>query len=105
VPGFVGNIGFYDILHAQLITIFYGLPLAWQLNIKELCCYSDFETAIKLIIEPVDEWHNYAAILLNILDIIVREWRVNIAHTFREGNICADNLAKLGACNDEALSG
>jgi hypothetical protein len=57
-----------------------------------------------LIIEPVDEWHNYAAILLNIYDIIVREWRVSIAHTFQEGNICADNLAKLGACNYEALS-
>jgi hypothetical protein len=64
-----------------------------------LWCCSDFDTTIKLIVEPVDEWHNYAAILLNI------QGRVNIAHTFREGNICEDNLAKLGACNDEALSG
>jgi hypothetical protein len=61
---------------------------AWQLNIKELWCYSDSETAIKLIWKPVDEWHHYAAILLNIKNIIAREWRVNIDHTFQEGNSC-----------------
>ncbi|GAU47648.1 hypothetical protein TSUD_27720 [Trifolium subterraneum] len=102
--GFVGNIGFSNILHAELMALYHGLLLAWQLNIKELWCYSDSETAIKLITEPVDEWHHYAAILLNIKDILAREWRVNIAHTFREGNACADYLAKLGACNNEALS-
>ncbi|GAU41733.1 hypothetical protein TSUD_349940 [Trifolium subterraneum] len=66
--GFAGNICFSNILHVELMALYHGILLAWQLNIKELWCYSDFETAIKLIIEPVDEWHHYAAILLNIND-------------------------------------
>ncbi|GAU48622.1 hypothetical protein TSUD_133530 [Trifolium subterraneum] len=84
--GFAGNIGFSNILHPELMALYRGLLLAWQLNIKELWCYSDSEAAIKLI-----------------KDILAREWRVNIAHTFREGNACVDYLAKLGARNNEAF--
>ncbi|GAU30888.1 hypothetical protein TSUD_15740 [Trifolium subterraneum] len=71
VHGFFGNLGFTNILHAELLTIYKGLLLAWELNIKDLWCYSDSEMAIKLITEPVDERHHYAAILNNIKDILV----------------------------------
>jgi ribonuclease HI len=86
------------------MALYHGLRLAWELNIKELICYSDSGTAINLITEPVDEWHHYAAILLNIKDILARDWRVKITHTLREGNACTDFLAKFGAHNNEALS-
>ncbi|CAJ2657171.1 unnamed protein product [Trifolium pratense] len=104
VHGFSGNIGFSNILHAELMALYHGLLLAWELNIKDLQCYSDSATAIKLITEPVDKWHHYAAIILTIKDIIARDWRVRISHTLREGNACADYLAKLGARNNEVLS-
>ncbi|XP_045798089.1 uncharacterized protein LOC123892343 [Trifolium pratense] len=86
------------------MALYHGLLLAWELNIKDLQCYSDSATAIKLITEPVDKWHHYAAIILTIKDIIARDWRVRISHTLREGNACADYLAKLGARNNEVLS-
>jgi hypothetical protein len=35
--------------------------------------------AIKLITEPVNEWHHYAAILYNIKDILARDWSITIA--------------------------
>ncbi|KAK2358414.1 hypothetical protein QL285_095601 [Trifolium repens] len=89
---------------SELMALYHGLRLAWELNIKELICYSDSGTAINLITEPVDEWHHYAAILLNIKDILARDWRVKITHTLREGNACTDFLAKFGAHNNEALS-
>ncbi|MCH88180.1 ribonuclease H protein, partial [Trifolium medium] len=59
VHSFSGNIGFSNILHVELLA-YHGLLLTWELNIKDLRCYSDSETAIKLITEPVDEWHHYA---------------------------------------------
>ncbi|CAJ2635744.1 unnamed protein product [Trifolium pratense] len=55
VHGFSGNIGFSNILHAELMALYHGLLLAWELNIKDLRCYSDSATAIKLITEPVDK--------------------------------------------------
>ncbi|MCH79684.1 RNA-directed DNA polymerase (Reverse transcriptase) [Trifolium medium] len=54
VHGFFGNLGVTNILHAELMAIYKGLLLAWELNIKDLWCYSDSEMAIKLITEPVD---------------------------------------------------
>ncbi|GAU34698.1 hypothetical protein TSUD_29390 [Trifolium subterraneum] len=55
VHGFFGNLGVTKILHTKLMTIYKGLLLAWELNIKDLWCYSDSEMAIKLTTEPVDE--------------------------------------------------
>ncbi|GAU32935.1 hypothetical protein TSUD_153520 [Trifolium subterraneum] len=105
VHGFFGNLGVTNILHAEFMAINKGLILAWELNITDLWCYSDFVTAIKLLNEPVDEWHHYAAIITNIKDILNRDLRrVSILHTFREGNACADYLAKHGANNNEVLS-
>ncbi|PNY06668.1 ribonuclease H [Trifolium pratense] len=75
IHGFFGNIGVTNILHAELMAIYRGLLLAWDLNIKDLWCYSDFVMAITLVTKPVD------------------------------GNACADYLAKLGAnCNEVFIS-
>ncbi|GAU22350.1 hypothetical protein TSUD_106780 [Trifolium subterraneum] len=73
IHGFFGNLGVTNILHPELMAIYKGLLLAWELNIKELWCYSDSKMAIKLITDPTDVWHHYAAILNNIKDILDRE--------------------------------
>jgi ribonuclease HI len=104
VHGFFGNLGFTNILHAELMAIYKGLLLAWEMNIKDLWCYSDSKTAIKLVMEPVDEWHHYAVILNNIQGILRREWHVTIVHTLREGNACADFLSKHGATSNVVYS-
>ncbi|MCI41164.1 ribonuclease H protein, partial [Trifolium medium] len=44
VQGFAGNIGFSNILHAELLAVYHDLALAWELDIKELWCYSDSKT-------------------------------------------------------------
>jgi ribonuclease HI len=104
VHGFFGNLGVTNnILHAKLMAIYKGLLLAWDLNIKDLWCYSNSKMAIKLITELVDEWHHYAAILNNIKELLNRDWRVLILHTFRESNVCADYLAKHGVNNTDVF--
>jgi ribonuclease HI len=55
VNGFFGNLGVTNILHAELMTIYKGLLLAWELDIKDLWCYSNSKNAIKLITERVDD--------------------------------------------------
>ncbi|MCH85317.1 ribonuclease H protein, partial [Trifolium medium] len=104
VRAFAGNIGFSNILHAELLTMYHGLNLAWELDIKDMICYSDSKTAINLIEKPINEWHHFAAILHNIKDLLAMDWRVTVVHTLREGNACADYLAKLGARNVEVFS-
>jgi hypothetical protein len=41
---------------------------------------------------------------INIKDVLPRDWRVRISHTLREGNVCADYLAKYGAHHNEAFT-
>ncbi|PNX65848.1 ribonuclease H, partial [Trifolium pratense] len=52
---FAGNIGLSNILHAELLTVYHGLVLAWELDIKELWCYSDSKIVIKLLSDHVNE--------------------------------------------------
>jgi ribonuclease HI len=99
VHGFSGNIGFSNILHAELLAVYHGLVLAWGLEIKELWCYTDSRIATKLIIDSVNDWHQYATIIHNIKNLLARDWRVKVVHTLRKGNACVDYLAKLGAHN------
>jgi len=101
IHGFAGNIGFSNILHAELLSVYHGLRMAWEFGILELWCYSDSKTAIKLISEPVNTWHHCAAIIYNIKELLSRDWHVHMHHTIREGNACADYLAKLGAGSHE----
>lgn len=53
--GFVGNIGYSNILHAELLELYHGLIMAWDSEFKELICYFDSTSAIKLISEPVND--------------------------------------------------
>ncbi|PNX79511.1 ribonuclease H, partial [Trifolium pratense] len=55
VHGFAGNIGFSNILRAELLTVYCGLVLAWDLDIKDIWCYSDSKTMIKLLFDHVNE--------------------------------------------------
>jgi len=104
IQGFIGNIGFSNILHAELLGVYYGLAMAWEIGCSELWCYSDSKLAIKLIYELVNTWHHCAAIPHNIKKLLARDWQVHLLHTLLEGNTCVDCLAKMGARNLEAYT-
>jgi hypothetical protein len=59
---------------------------------------------MKLLSDSVNPWHHYAVIIHNIKYLLANDWSVKVVHTLREGNTCADYLAKLGAHNPEVYS-
>ncbi|XP_024630789.1 uncharacterized protein [Medicago truncatula] len=85
-----------DILLAELTAIHRGLFLAVQLGIEELVCYSDSMLSVKLLTEHVSNYHVYTVLIQDIKDILATT-DLSIQHCFREGNQCADFMAKLGA--------
>lgn len=54
VHDFASNIGYSNTLHVELMALYHGLCMAWELGIKDLICYSDFNSAINLISESVN---------------------------------------------------
>lgn len=81
-----------DNVCAELMVICTGLARAWALGFHHLCCYSDLETAIQLIRAKTNRFHAYALIIREIGEMLAREWRVELVHTLRKGNVCADYL-------------
>lgn len=90
-------VGISNILYAELLGLRYNLKLARELGHMDMNCYSNSKGVIKLVLDKVNEWHHYATIILNIKDLLAREWRVHLLHNLRERNACADYFAKLCA--------
>jgi hypothetical protein len=59
--------------------------------------------AVSLIKNDVLPYHQFANEIQRIRHLLSKEWIVVIDHTFREGKVCADVLAKMGAAADLPL--
>jgi ribonuclease HI len=99
--GFINNS--QDILFAELSALHQGLKLAVSLNYEELVCYSDSLLTVNLIKEDVSQFHVYVVIIQDIKDILSSR-NFSLHHSLREGNQCADFMAKLGASTDDVLT-
>ena len=91
-----------EILHAELTAIYFGMSTAKDLGISSLVCYSDSLLAISTIKEASSKFHVYV-VLIHEIKTLLSQANVSLRHTLREGNQCADFLAKLGASSDEIL--
>lgn len=100
--GFSGHI-VVGVLKAKLIGIFNGLKLVWGRGYTKLICYIDSPHAKNLIAEQRELYHSYASIVQDIQDLLNILWHVELLHILREGNQCADHLAKLETGNDVHL--
>lgn len=100
IKGFRGHIDVVDsYIETELMGIMEGLKFAWELKYRDVSCRSDSKQAISLIKDPTYRIPEYANITDAINELISRDWAVSLDHTYREGNQCADLMAKMGAKN------
>jgi len=69
IRGFARNIGFSNILDVELLAMYHGLRLAWELEVPNILCYSDSKITINLIFATVNNWHHYVQIIRNIQEL------------------------------------
>ncbi|KAK4263275.1 hypothetical protein QN277_028711 [Acacia crassicarpa] len=87
------KIGRCTSLQAELWALLDGLDLAWNLGFRDVFVQVDCLTALSLV-RSVDEHPNAnASLLRSIQRLMQQDWRIRIAHVYREGNRCADFLA------------
>jgi len=67
------------------------------MNFQEVFCYTDSLHCVQILNELTPRFHKYATLIQDIKDLLNLDWRASIGHTLREGNRCADFLAKIGA--------
>lgn len=98
-----GSYGYKDesqILHMELLAMFHGLRIAWDRGARVVECQSDSLEAVTLVNYFPPSRHLYASLIWDIKDLLARVWLVEVIHTLREGNSCADFLVKFGASQD-----
>lgn len=97
LKGFSGLIhGSTCILQVDLTAILEGFRMVVIMGIEELVCFSDSQILVNLVSGEVSKFHAYTVIIQDIKDIIASH-NFRIFHTLREGNRCANFLAKIGA--------
>lgn len=103
ICGFSGSCGFADNLTAEVYAIIHGLDLAWNHGYRDIILESDSKSAIDLLY-TVQQYHPIFPLMDHIHGVLARQWKVEIQHTLREGNECADWMAKLGATSDTSFA-
>jgi len=88
-----------DILLAKLSAIYHGIIMAKDLGYAEFACYSDSLVCINLINGLIERYHMYV-VLIQDIKYLLHQINVTVSHTLREGNQCADFMAKLGVFSD-----
>ncbi|PNY11046.1 ribonuclease H [Trifolium pratense] len=88
------------VLYAEIMAILHGLQLCWNNGYRSIVCYPDSLKAVSLIKDGVSHFHTFANEIHNIRQLLRRDWNVVIDHILREGNECADILAKLGTSSN-----
>jgi ribonuclease HI len=103
LKGFYGKASHSSILFAEITAILHGLEICWVNGFRNLACYSNSLLAVTLISDGVSHHHKYANEIQSICHLLHRDWIVVLNHTPREGNACADVLAKMGASSNSPL--
>ncbi|KAJ1385496.1 Ribonuclease H domain [Sesbania bispinosa] len=103
ILGFMGGVGMSDILQVELLAILHGLRLVWNCGYRRVRCFTDSMLALKLIKNTTSLLHQYAPIIVDIKHWMAQDWSLSIVHILREGNQCANHLAKLGSSSNSRL--
>ncbi|CAL8176625.1 unnamed protein product [Prunus armeniaca] len=102
---FAANLGVGQVLEAELWGIYLGLKIAWDIGCSAVVLESDSAIAVHLLNKNVEDLHPLAAMLWGCQDYINKNWVCNfINHVYRECNMVADKLAKLGSYLQLGLS-
>ncbi|KAF7818437.1 reverse transcriptase [Senna tora] len=102
VKGFSGFVGQGTALKAELWAIFSGTKLAFDLGCKFLWIETDSLLACKLLLDSaLTNLHEHWNLISSCRSILQKFSEFKVSHTFREGNQCADLLAKLSLLKHE----
>ncbi|KAK6138093.1 hypothetical protein DH2020_028157 [Rehmannia glutinosa] len=94
IAGFSKFINHSSNVHAELMSILFGLELAMELDLPKIWIESDSLVSIQLLqAKPPFYWQYQDTILL--IQDQMKQREVRISHIYREGNSVADFLANL----------
>jgi len=101
--GFTAFAGVACNLLPELLAIAKGLKLVWDRGYHKIICHSNPKDALRLLSANQVSFYKYRAFILEIRELINRDWTIRIEYAFREANFCADFIAKLATSCDNGF--
>ncbi|KAJ1403836.1 Ribonuclease H-like superfamily [Sesbania bispinosa] len=95
LQGFFGELCAKDISFGESYAIWKGLNICWNGNYCAVRCWTDSKLVVSLIAQDNVHFHHHSALIIAIKDLLSQDWDAPVLHVLREGNSCADFLAKL----------
>ncbi|CAN1187211.1 Putative ribonuclease H protein At1g65750 [Linum perenne] len=93
---FSANLGSCSIMRAELRAAEIGLTQAWELEARKAILLLDLLATMSSITQPAATDTRNGFILLQIRELLQRDWHVEVRHTYKEANWVVDLLAHLG---------
>ncbi|XP_057418459.1 uncharacterized protein LOC130712657 [Lotus japonicus] len=95
VFGFSRNLGLSNVFWSELWGIFTALHMSLARGLGKVIVESDSLAAITLVNGGCERTHPYASLVLQIRELMQKDWEVICRHTLREANQVADCLANM----------
>ncbi|CAL5330823.1 unnamed protein product [Camellia sinensis] len=102
ICGYYGRLESCTNLEAELWAVYKGLAIIIQKAFNEVIVKMDAEKVVKLLEEGHGENHPFRG-LVEDARIIFNSCQCTAQHVLREGNLCADALAKFEAEQPEGI--
>ncbi|MCI40070.1 putative non-LTR retroelement reverse transcriptase, partial [Trifolium medium] len=94
--GYAKCVGLCSAFVAELWGVYEGLRHVHRMGFRKVELHIDSEAVVRVLQKGSSKSINGASLLKRIWQLLEMEWVVEIAHTYREANKCADALANLG---------
>ena len=105
IAGFSLHLGIATNNMAELVAVWQGLAMAWQLGFKFIRLELDSNVVLTWLTNTtVSYCTNMMPLICDCRSLMDREWVVQVQHVYCEANACADALAKWGTHQHELLS-
>lgn len=101
--GFYGTLRNQEITHVEIFALLQGITICWERGYMNVHCVSDSLDTVNYVKKGVTNHHRYSNEIVKIQNLLLQDWQCSITHNCREGNQCADFLAKLGANSGVAM--
>ncbi|CAJ2634326.1 unnamed protein product [Trifolium pratense] len=98
--GYTRKIGTCDALHAEMWGMYEGLKIARRQGFSHIIVESDSKLLVDMVTNNCQINGATPVLIRRIRDLINLSWHVQVNHTLREGNRCADWLASYSLTND-----
>ncbi|KAK2659506.1 hypothetical protein Ddye_006039 [Dipteronia dyeriana] len=98
--GFVLNKGIGTGIEAELWGLFEGLNMVWRKDFHKVIVETDSMSIVQFIEKDSNPNYPMFSLIQTCKRPIATDWNCNVKHVYREANMVADGIAKMGCSMD-----